>query len=210
MKTQTSPSNKISTEFFESSATPYIEDIREEYRLHLGIYDLLTLATIEEAFKTFDSSMYTCTRTLRAALSRKGYLLGNGRDSSIVFINTFGEGEVLILPDEDDADGRPCVSQQTVAEELVNLLKAYVQLFPINYDRIFNSNKVNRIKAAIKHLQNRQLTLEEEEFIGQPLDPFAQTTFKEFMFRFLSITGHIHPNERMTKKIVDFLIKTRK
>ena len=118
---------------------------------------------------------------------------------------------MLIFPDEDAIDNRPCISQQTVAEELVNLLKTFIQMFPINYDRIFNSNKVNRIKAAIKHLQNQQLTLqEEEEFIGQPLNPFAQMTFKEFMFRFLCLDGHIRPNERMTKKIVDFLTETRK
>ena len=212
MKSQTSPSNKIASIFDiflnRLDDIPYIEEIPEKYRLHLGIYDLQTLAMIEEAYKTI--SFCSCKKTLYSTLTHKGYLIGNGYQTSIIFINSHGEGEILILSDDYD-DDKPCISLQDAAAELVNLLKTYVQTFPINYDAIFpNSTKFKRIQATIKHFQNEQLTSEEQEFIGHPLDPFAQTSFKEFMSKFTEFNGCIRPNEQMTKKIVDFLNKTRK
>lgn len=212
---KSSPFNQIYTsvfdEFFKSESAPYIEEIPEEYRLHLGIYDFQTLAMIEEAYKTFDSPGFKCSKTLRSTLNHKGYIMrGNDRESSIIFIDSRGEGEIVILSD-DYNDDKPCISQQDAAALFVNLLKTYVHMFPINYDTIFPySTKIKRIQATIKHFQNEQLTSDEEEFIGQPLDPFAQTSFKEFMSKFAGVGGYIRPNAQMTRKIVDFLNETRK
>lgn len=209
-----SPFTKIYTSVFDEffkSENAYIEDIPERYRVHLGIYDLQTLMMIEEAYKTFDTYGSKCSKILRSTLNDKGYLIrGSYYESSIIFIDSRGEGEMLILSD-DYNDDKPRISQQDVIVELVNLLKTYVQMFPVNYDILFpNSTKVKRIQAMIKHFQNEQLTPKEEEFIGQPLDPFAQTSFKEFMSKLAGVGGFIKPNERMTRKIVDFLNEARK
>ncbi len=200
---------------FTVDVCPYVDEIPEAFRLHLNIYDIKTLMVIQEAYKTFDSPGYKCSKNLRRTLNYQGYLVrGNNTESSIIFINSLGEGELVVLPHDaphdDDNEMRPSFSLKDVKPELINILKTYVQMFPINYETIFKgSTKIPRIKATLKHLQNEPLTPQEVEFIGAPLDPFAQSSFKEFMSKFIGWANGISPSERMTKQLVEFLHKAR-